>query len=174
MPKILENIKEKLLEEAKRQVMEAGYSSMTIRSVAKACGVGVGTVYNYFPSKDMLIASFMLTDWMSCKDAIWIGCHEGATPDAALRCIYEELKTFMQKYESLFKDESAGETFGASFQQRHKLLCSQIAEPLVPICKKQTKVEPEFLAMFLAESMLTWTKSECSYEEVSSILLQLF
>ena len=51
MPKIIENIREKLLEEARRQVMEEGYEAMTIRSVAGACGVGVGTVYNYFSSK---------------------------------------------------------------------------------------------------------------------------
>ena len=50
MPKIIENIREKILEEAKCQVMESGYASMTIRSVANACGVGVGTVYNYFKS----------------------------------------------------------------------------------------------------------------------------
>ena len=70
MPKIIENIREKLLEEAKRQVMEQGYSAMTIRSVASACGVGVGTVYNYFSSKDMLVASFMLEDWMKCLAVI--------------------------------------------------------------------------------------------------------
>ena len=32
----------------------------TVRSVAAGCGVAVGTVYNYFSSKDMLIAAFML------------------------------------------------------------------------------------------------------------------
>ena len=54
MPKIIENIREKLLIEAKKQVMENGYSSMTIRSVATACGVGTGTVYNYFPSQSLV------------------------------------------------------------------------------------------------------------------------
>ncbi len=50
MPKIIENLQSKLIEEAKKQIEEAGYGAMTIRSVAKACGVGVGTVYNYFSS----------------------------------------------------------------------------------------------------------------------------
>ena len=70
MPKILENIREILLQEAKRQVFENGYSSLTIRSVASACGIGVGTVYNYFESKDALVAGFMLEDWGTCMTAI--------------------------------------------------------------------------------------------------------
>ena len=63
MPKIIENVRGQLVAEARRQVAAYGYTSTTIRSVAKACGVGTGTVYNYFPSKDMLIAAFMLEDW---------------------------------------------------------------------------------------------------------------
>lgn len=70
MPKIIENIREKLLEEAKIQVQKQGYSAMTIRSVASACGVGTGTVYNYFSSKDMLVASFLLEDWRLCIEKI--------------------------------------------------------------------------------------------------------
>ena len=70
MPKIIENLQSKLIEEAKKQIEEAGYGAMTIRSVAKACGVGVGTVYNYFSSKEELVATHLLEDWNRCIAAI--------------------------------------------------------------------------------------------------------
>ena len=38
MPKIIPNIREQLLREAKRQLMEQGYGKTTIRSVANAWG----------------------------------------------------------------------------------------------------------------------------------------
>ena len=66
MSKILENVREQLLKTARKQIAEWGYANTTIRSVAGQCGVGVGTVYNYFSSKDMLIATFMLEDWQEC------------------------------------------------------------------------------------------------------------
>ena len=175
MPKIIQNIREKLLEEAKKQVMEQGYSAMTIRSVASACGVGVGTVYNYFASKDMLVASFMLEDWLACKSAIDAGCEAEATPEQALRCIYDGLNGFISKYEALFKDENAGAVFAASsLKQRHILLRSQIAEPLLPLCKKQERADAQFLSEFIAEAMLTWSCSGKSFEEIGNVLFQLF
>ena len=42
MPKIIENIREQLLQEVKRQIAENGYGKTTIRSVAGACGLGIG------------------------------------------------------------------------------------------------------------------------------------
>ena len=174
MPKIIENIRERLLEEARRQVLEQGYSTMTIRSVAGACGVGVGTVYNYFPSKDMLVASFMLEDWLKCYNAFEKGCKQASEPREALQSIYHEITLFLQKHRALFVDEKAGISFASSFQQRHMQLREQIAKPLLPICQKQTKADPEFLADFLAESLLTWTNAECDFEQIAGILLQLF
>ena len=173
MPKIIENLRDRLLEEAKCQVMEAGYSTMTIRSVAKACGVGVGTVYNYFLSKDMLVASFMLEDWLAVQRAIAKGCEEAVCPKEALHCIYLELKRFMEIYKGLFSDEKAGDIYYASSKQRHALLRSQLAQPLKRICMNQTKVDVEFLSDFLAESMLTWTIEGREFEQISSVLLQL-
>ena len=187
MPKIIENIREKLLEEARRQVMEQGYSTMTIRSVASACGVGVGTVYNYFPSKDMLVASFMLEDWLHCVSAFSRSCEHAAAEDTAkdvtegkqiaskqaLQSIYEELSRFRDKYEVLFSDKSAGSSYASAFPLRHKQLRSQIAEALRPICARQSKTDSEFLADFMAESMLTWTMAGCEFEQIADILLQL-
>lgn len=172
MPKIIENIRENLLAEARSQVMEQGYTAMTIRSVAKACGVGVGTVYNYFPSKDILVASFMLVDWQQCLQKIKVGC--GTTVETALKCIYDELTHFMEQHAILFQDESAGVSFATALPQRHGQLRSQIAEPLLQLCKQQNRAEAGFLAEFVAESMLTWTLTGRSYEEISRVLLQLF
>lgn len=174
MPKIIENLQENLLTEARRQVLNEGYSAMTIRSVAKACGVGVGTVYNYYESKDMLVASFMLEDWLAYKERIEAGCTGDATPESALRCVYGELCRFTEKYAGVFKDENAESVFASSFRQRHMMLRSQIARPLLRLCEQQSKVNPEFLADFLAETLLTWSRSDCTFEEISGVLLQLF
>ena len=174
MPKIIENIRERLLEEAKRQVNESGYSSMTIRSVATACGVGTGTVYNYFPSKDMLVASFMLEDWMLCMEAIEKGAKEVEYVKDALYCMHQELLSYKEKYKNLFEDENAEDSYTASSSQRHHLLCTQLAEPLETWTCKQDKVDASFLAQFIAENMLTLTMAGKDFELIASVLLQLF
>ena len=174
MPKIIENIREKLLDEAKRQVNEFGYSAMTIRSVASACGVGTGTVYNYFPSKDMLVASFMREDWMICMQAIHRGMDEAENEKAALRCMYQELLKYKEKYINLFTDENAEASYIASSSQRHHLLCAQLAEPLKRWTCKQDKVDALFLAEFIAENMLTLTMTGKDFEQIAAVLLQLF
>ncbi len=188
MPKIIENIRERLLEEAQRQVMEHGYSSMTIRSVAKACGVGVGTVYNYFCSKDMLVASFMLTDWEQCITDIYAGCGISTLQDEnkqkpeeisfqeILTCICDVLAGFVTKYTGLFQDTSAGARFASDHLKRHRQLRSQIAKPILQVLSLQETeraVSKEFLAEFIAENLLTWILEERSQEEIVGILLPL-
>lgn len=173
MPKIIENIREKLLEEAKRQVEEMGYSAMTIRSVATACGVGVGTVYNYFPSKDMLVANFMLEDWMMCLGHIQEKCTEESDAKEVLHRIYVELLEFRKKYTGLFSDENALGSYSASFPKRHQLLRAQLSAHILILTRKQTKADPEFLADFIAEAMLTWTMADYEFEQIAEVVLQL-
>ena len=88
MPKIIENLRQRLIEEARRQVNECGYAAMTIRSVAAGCGVGIGTVYNYFTSKDTLVASFMLEDWQKSIHLIRATSQESLDASEVFRCIY--------------------------------------------------------------------------------------
>ena len=88
MPKIIENLKDRLIAEAKRQIEEAGYGAVTIRSVASSCGVGVGTVYNYFPSKEALIATHLLEDWSVCVDTIRQEAELSETAEPVLKCMY--------------------------------------------------------------------------------------
>ena len=151
MPKIIENLESRLIEEAKKQIEEAGYGALTIRSVAKGCGVGVGTVYNYFPSKDALVASWLLQDWKECIAQIReiSTASEQALP--VVRCIYDQLRQFSLRNQTVFQDAAAAGSFAGSFSQYHSLLRRQLAEPLEKFCPDK------FAAEFITEALLTWT-----------------
>ena len=167
MPKIIENLPQRLLEEARRQVENSGFSSMTIRSVAKACGVGVGTVYNYYPSKEALVATFMLSDWNTCVTHIQ-SCSEGSdTLEPVLRTIYEKLRLFMKQYDPIFRDESAAINYTGSTSRYHSVLRSQLSDPIRKFC------QDDFTADFIAEALLTWTVSGKDIDELMQVLLRI-
>ena len=151
LPKIIEQLKSRLVEEARIQAAQGGYSAVTVRSVAAACGVGVGTVYNYFSSKDELLAAFLLADWKDCMSRIcWAG-EDAADAEPVLCCIYEELRGYLEKHRMVFRDEAARKVFGGVIGKYHGLLRTQLAQPLRRFCPD------DFTAEFLAESLLTWT-----------------
>ena len=56
MPKVIPEVREKLLTTVRNRLLKDGPDAVSLRSIAKECGIAVGTVYNYFPNKDMLIA----------------------------------------------------------------------------------------------------------------------
>lgn len=168
MPKIIENLKDRLLEETKLQLQQGGYGAVTIRSIAKGCGVGIGTVYNYFPSKEMLIATYLLEDWHGCIHTIQSVANQSEEPYPVLRCIYEQLTDFAGRHLAIFRDESAAVGFAGSFSQYHELLRSQLAEPLVKFCGDG------FTAQFIAESLLTWSMAGKAFDEIYDVLKKLF
>ena len=49
--------KEEILKTSRALIQEQGWSAVSIRSVAAACGVSVGSIYNYFDSKAELVSA---------------------------------------------------------------------------------------------------------------------
>ena len=167
MPKIIENLEHKLIAEAQKQVEEAGYEALTIRSVAKGCGVGIGTVYNYFPSKDDLVASWLLRDWKECIARIdsVSTVSDQATP--VLHCIYDQLQQFALRHQALFLDAAATTGISGSYSRYHAMLRSQLASPLQQFC------DSDFAAEFIAESLLTWTMAGKPFDELYGMIGKL-
>jgi AcrR family transcriptional regulator len=63
LSRIIENPRELILSEAKKMLYNEGYSRVSIRRIAKECGIAVGTIYNYFPTKKDLIIEMMTSYW---------------------------------------------------------------------------------------------------------------
>lgn len=167
MPKVLEDLARRLAEEARRQVQESGYAALTVRSVAKACGVGVGTVYNYYPSKESLAAAYMLRDWETTRAALLERC--AAAPDArgVLYAVYAALLDFRREHAALFRDESAKGSYPAFSARYHGTLRDALAEPLQKICPDA------FTAVFTAEALLAWSAEGQDFETLYGVLAKI-
>lgn len=173
MPKIIENIRPKLLEEARRQIEENGYKEMTVRSVASALSIGLGTLYNYFESKDMLVASFMLEDWNSTINDMRQKMDSSANPHQKLGSIFNGLRSFSEAHKKLFSDPGARKTFAHTMQERHPILLSQISALVLPILDSSAVENKQLLADFISEALLTWSATGKSYDELQTIFNRL-
>lgn len=166
MPKIIENLRERLIAQAKTLLADSGYGALSIRSVAAGCGVGVGTVYNYFSSKDELTAAVMLEDWNQRMQTLTAAADSGG-PEPVVWRIYQLLRDYAQRYSSVFLDGQSAVLPGP-FRRYHAMLRDQLAAPLA-------RFSPDpFTAQFAAEALLAWTMEGKSFREIYDLLKKLF
>lgn len=99
--------KEEILKTSRELIQQQGWSGVSIRSVASACGVSVGSIYNYFDSKAELIAATVESVWCEIfhrpEDA-------GVFQDtqACVTWLYDRLAYGCQQYPGFFNLHSLG------------------------------------------------------------------
>ena len=60
--------REAILAETMTIAVREGVDKVSIRKIAKACGIAIGSVYNYFPNKESLIAAVSEQFWERILD----------------------------------------------------------------------------------------------------------
>ncbi len=174
MPKIIDGVQVSILKEAKCQVFKNGYDGMTIRSVAQACGIATGTIYNYFPSKEYLTASFVLNDWTALEDEFRFQCKSATKPMEAFRFIYMGIVKFVSDYQPLFRERNAVKSASVTFRSRHSELRERLADIIGDVCMENAKRPSAFLPAFVAEALLAWSCEQRGFEDIRAVLSQLF
>ena len=91
--------------------------------VARQCGIAVGTIYNYFESKDMLIACIMVEDWKRPWDTVPAGA-AARTAGEGLAAMHGAIRQFASIYEGVWSQFfSAGGSPGV-VAGRHGMCCA--------------------------------------------------
>ena len=154
--------------ETKRQLREFGYSKTTIRSVAKECNIAIGTVYNYFDSKETLIASFMLDEWIECYLKIQDNIKREENLNA-FKIIYDELVEFYNSHIYLFSDKEATNAYYSNTQNKHKVFRTQISN----LIKIKYNHLDQFSLDFISESLITWTLAGTEFSTLYNVIIKL-
>lgn len=92
--------REQLLGAAKEIAYRQGLSQVNIRAVAAKCGVAVGSIYNYFPTKADLIAAVIEDFWRSAAHRETCAAQPGEPyPDYVGR-LYAQLARDLSAFQS--------------------------------------------------------------------------
>ncbi len=145
--------KEEILKTSRELIQQKGWSAVNIRSVAAACGVSVGSIYNYFGSKAELVGATVESVW--CE--IFQSPKDGGVFQDTQACIawmYGRMEYGCKQYPGFFTLHSLGfmREDKADGKRRMQQTWQHILEGLCAVLKRDTKIRPDaFNEQFTAE-----------------------
>lgn len=99
--------KETILKTSRELIQQNGWAGVNIRSVAAACGVSVGCIYNYFASKTALLSATVESIWSDIfhhpEDALVF-----RDTLSCVRWMYQQLAYGSQRYPGFFTHHALG------------------------------------------------------------------
>lgn len=135
--------KEKILKTSRELIQQHGWSAVNIRSVAAACGVSVGSIYNYYGSKAALVGATVESVW--CE--IFHRPEDGTVFQDTQACItwmYGRMEYGCKQYPGFFtlhlgfmrEDKTDG-------KRRMQQTWQHILEGLCSVLKRDANIRPD-------------------------------
>lgn len=161
--------KEEILSKSRFIVMEQGISAINMRTVAKACGVAVGSIYNYFPSKSALIMATIEDVW----NDIFHMSHTNFAFEHVTDCIkwlFESIQRGCVKYPGFFTLHSMSFTIEVKENGRYKMehYFAHMKKNLLDVLEKDSNVRSDaFNEKLSSESFI-----ELIFTLITSMLLR--
>lgn len=136
--------KEDILKTSRELIQRQGWSAINIRSVAAACGVSVGAIYNYFDSKAALVSATVESVWHEIfphpeDEAIF---HDTQT---YIIWMYEQMEHGCTQYPGFFTLHSLGflQDEKADGKRRMRQTWQHIIEGLYSVLKQDAKIRAD-------------------------------
>lgn len=145
--------REDILKTSRKLIQQQGWTAINIRSVAAACGVSVGSIYNYFDSKAALMCATVESIW--CE--IFCRPENGAMfqdTQACIAWIYEQMEYGSRQYPGFFTLHSLGfiQEDRSDGKQRMQQAWQHILDELCSVLKRDAGIRAgAFTEQFTAE-----------------------
>lgn len=97
---------------------EAGVEGATIEGIAKEAGIGKGTVYDYFDSKDSLFQEMIRYSGQRFREGLVPVIEQGDTMLEKIRLISEFYAKFLKEHLDIFSSTMTGQTLSEEMRSR--------------------------------------------------------
>lgn len=136
--------KENILQISRKLIQQNGWAGVNIRSVAAACGVSVGCIYNYFESKTDLLSATVESIW----NDIFHHPEDKAVFQDTLSCVrwmYKQLEYGCQRYPGFFTHHALGfvQQDTADGKQQMQRAWQHILDALCTVLRNDTRIRAD-------------------------------
>ena len=136
--------KENILQISRKLIQQNGWAGVNIRSVAAACGVSVGCIYNYFESKTDLLSATVESIW---SDIFHHPEDEAVFRDtlSCVRWMYKQLEYGCQRYPGFFTHHALGfvQQDTADGKQQMQRAWQHILDALCTVLQNDTRIRAD-------------------------------
>ena len=136
--------KENILQISRKLIQQNGWAGVNIRSVAAACGVSVGCIYNYFESKTDLLSATVESIW---NDIFHHPDDEAVFQDtlSCVRWMYKQLEYGCQRYPGFFTHHALGfvQQDTADGKQQMQRAWQHILDALCTVLRNDTRIRAD-------------------------------
>jgi len=156
MPKVIENLKEIIILEAKKILLTQGFKDLNIREMAKICNIGTGTFYNYFSTKEELVAEVFRDDWKKVSNLVDELKLTEESCKEKIRKIYISIGLFVNSYIPIFYEMAmlSGNDYRCREANRYDVLYIKISE-MLDIEKSKGNITSALSSYKLAELIIS-------------------
>ena len=145
--------REEILKASRVLIQQNGWAAVNMRSVAAACGVSVGSIYNYFDSKTALVSAAVESVW----NDIFHHPENGDAFQDTLSCIrwmYQQMEYGCQQYPGFFTHHALGfvQQDTDDGKQQMRQTWQHILDALCNVLRHDAKIRPNaFTEQFTPE-----------------------
>jgi AcrR family transcriptional regulator len=180
LSRIIENPKELILSKAKEILYDDGYQKLSMRNVASACNIALGTIYNYYPTKKELVIEMMTEYWHEyIKEVHAIVNSDYAFYDK-LKNIFDKLSVFIKTFRDVWLKPELYDNpdLVKGGAEREDIYIEKLVRLIEDILIKESKVKntPDsyVIAKFIVMNLVTIVKMPVfKYSDFEIILKQL-
>lgn len=163
MPKVIHGIRESILKRADEIIELGDYDKFSMREIAKKCSVAVGTLYNYFPSKDELLLAVIDSHWQDMMETVDRRCAEVTTLTDGMCYICEGVREFSEKHTEFWISTMMGSGNHSACSEWKRTLRPAVMDRFVALCKKLGYAHDEELLPAIAEIIIA-LGSQCEID----------
>jgi len=170
MPKIIPELRTSLIQAARKSLLESELHDINVRKIARECGTAVGTVYNYFPSKEALIAESMMGDWLECVRNMREGANIESQPLDVIHATVTALREFTSKYKPVWNKNADERKSLLSLESRHNQVIAEISDAVYETLARFDLLYDKYLPEVVAELVLLASRTENGFERIAPLL----